>query len=116
MTFTVTYENEEGEEELIEIPARWEVCGLCNGAGQHINPSIDAHGLSREDFDRDPDFAEDYMNGRFDVPCYRCSGRSTEPVPDMSSCSEVKRKIIEEILDNHQLDIREREAEIKYGY
>lgn len=52
----------------------WVICTLCHGDGTHVNPSIDAGGLSREDFDNDPDFAESYMRGDYDVTCARCGG------------------------------------------
>jgi len=50
------------------------VCGLCGGEGKHVAPGIDAGGLSREDLDNDPEFAEAYMRGDYDVPCVRCKG------------------------------------------
>ena len=56
------------------IPVKYEVCGTCDGKGKHVNPSIDSHGLSREDFDEDPDFAEDYFSGFYDVRCAECDG------------------------------------------
>ena len=59
----------------------WEVCGTCEGRGKHVNPSIDAHGLTREDFDEDPDFAESYFRGDYDMPCNECHGRRVVPVP-----------------------------------
>lgn len=68
--------------EYIEIPARFEVCDLCRGRGSHVNPSIDASGLTCDDFDQDPDFEEDYRSGRYDVPCNECEGRRVVPVPD----------------------------------
>lgn len=71
----------------MELPTRWAVCPVCNGAGTHVNPSIDCGGLSAEDFDEDPDFAEDYMAGAYNVPCNRCGGRTTVPEVDVSSLS-----------------------------
>lgn len=52
----------------------WVICTLCHGDGHHVNPAIDAGGLSREDFDDDPDFAEGYRRGDYDVTCVRCGG------------------------------------------
>lgn len=62
------------EEKPYKIRLRWKVCETCDGRGTHVNPSIDAHGISSEDFDEDPDFREEYMSGMYDVPCYECSG------------------------------------------
>jgi len=73
------------EEVEVEVRAIFEVCGTCDGKGSHVNPSIDCGGLSREDFDEDPDFAEDYFSGRHDVTCNACRGRRVYPTiaPDV---------------------------------
>lgn len=78
---------EDGSTVEIALPTRWAVCPVCQGAGTHVNPSIDCGGLSAEDFDEDPDFAEDYMAGAYDVPCNRCGGRTTVPEVDVSRLS-----------------------------
>lgn len=63
------------------VPIRFAVCPLCEGRGQHVNPSIDAHGLTREDFDEDPEFEERYFGGDYDIPCNLCRGEKVVPVP-----------------------------------
>ena len=82
---TMTLTVEDGNEELVEFRARYEVCGLCNGHGKHVNPSIDAHGISADEFYEDPDFADAYRAGAYDVTCYRCGGNRVEPVIDEGS-------------------------------
>lgn len=57
------------------VPLEFEVCFVCNGNGSHVNPSIDAGGLTREDFDEDPDFREAYMSGLYNETCRCCNGR-----------------------------------------
>lgn len=52
----------------------WLVCPVCDGEGKTVNPSIDAHGLTDEDFREDPDFAEDYRSGIYDITCAACHG------------------------------------------
>ena len=52
----------------------WTICPACEGEGKTVNPSIDANGLTAEDFADDPDFADDYRNGRYDVACRACGG------------------------------------------
>lgn len=52
----------------------WTICPACEGEGKTVNPSIDAHGLTSEDFADDPDFAEDYFSGRYDECCRACLG------------------------------------------
>lgn len=88
MTITVffdEYEDDNGNifsDESVELPARFEVCDLCNGKGKHTNPSIDCCGLTREDFAEDPDFAESYFAGHYDVTCNQCNGNRVSPVID----------------------------------
>lgn len=78
--------DEEGDLETeYEVPILWEVCPTCGGRGQYVNPDIDSHGLAREDFDDDPDFAEGYFAGRYDVQCRECGGEKVVPTPDPAS-------------------------------
>lgn len=87
---------DDGDFEEIELPSKWAVCDLCGGAGKHVNPAIDAHGLSAEDLADDPDFRDDYFGGVYDVPCAQCQGRTTIRVPDFSRCSfALKRAYLE---------------------
>lgn len=74
----------EGVEEdgTAELPFVYEVCQICDGKGKHVNPSIDAGGISGEDFYADPDFAEEYMRGVYDVQCYGCGGKRVVPQID----------------------------------
>jgi len=65
---------------VLDVAMKYEVCDLCEGRGTHVNPSIDCCGLTREDFDEDPDFREDYVAGVYDVPCNRCGGKRVVPV------------------------------------
>lgn len=65
-----------------ELPWRYDVCPVCEGKGTHVNPSIDASGLTAADFDDDPDFRDDYMSGHYDQTCNRCQGKRVVPVVD----------------------------------
>lgn len=80
-TITFDIEDDEGFR-AVTVRLEWEVCGTCGGAGKHVNPSIDSHGLTREDFDEDPDFREDYFSGRYDVTCNECGGRRVVPTSE----------------------------------
>ena len=62
-------------------PAKYEVCPVCDGKGKHVNPDIDRNGLTAEDFAEDPDFAESYRSGVYDVACNGCGGRRVVLVP-----------------------------------
>lgn len=80
------------------LPYKNCVCPRCRGEGTHTNPSIDGNGLTREDFDDDPDFREDYMSGMYDVVCWQCKGEKVIKVPDMDRMTDEQRK-------KHQSDI-----------
>lgn len=64
------------------LPAHYEVCDTCHGKGKHVNPSIDAGGISSDDEFWEDDWDYDgpeggqsrYMRGDYDVPCYECKG------------------------------------------
>lgn len=103
-------DNEEEIPVRFERSFRWAVCGVCQGAGKHVNPSIDAdHGITAQEFADDPGFADDYMAGVYSVTCVECGGRRV--VPELRDpCPE---------LDDWQSDIydhrRECEAERRMG-
>jgi len=82
LTITFTMLDEEGEEIEVKLPARYEVCPRCEGEGKHVNPAIDEHGISREEFEEDPDFEEAYFRGDYDVACEECRGNRVIPVVD----------------------------------
>lgn len=63
----------------VPVRAHFEVCGMCRGHGKVVNPSIDCGGISEEDFDRDPDFREEYFAGRYDISCPECKGLRVVP-------------------------------------
>lgn len=81
MLVTLWVEDDDGEEHELTVPFKWIVCDVCEGKGKHVNPSIDAHGISAEEFAEDPDFHEDYMSGVYDQPCNQCHGRRVVPEP-----------------------------------
>lgn len=106
-------EDDDGAEH--EIPTKLEVCPTCKGKGRHVNPSIDAHGISAEEFHEDPDFAEDYMRGVYDVACYECGGCNVVPVVDEKSCSPDLLKMWWAQQDSLGRMYAEMESERRYG-
>lgn len=88
----VVYDDDDVEHEL---PTTWGVCPTCRGEGKHTNPSIDCNGLTRDDFDDDPDFADSYMSGHYDVTCYGCEGLRVVQVIDESRMSDDLRAMWE---------------------
>lgn len=69
--------------ELVRM--KFDCCDLCSGKGTVVNPSIDCGGLTREDFDEDPGFLEDYVGGAYDITCPQCRGKRVHPVIDMKA-------------------------------
>lgn len=108
-----TITNEDGDE--IELPWKWEVCGVCNGQGTHVNPAIDAGGLSHEDLYEDPDFAEGYFSGRYDQTCNGCNGRSTVMVVDWDRLTPEQEAAYEAELRNEAYYQAEVMAERRMG-
>lgn len=74
-------EGANNEKVVHTIGLRWEVCHICNGDGKHMDPSIDAGGLTEEDFEEDPDLRARYLRGEYDMTCGTCHGRTTVPTP-----------------------------------
>jgi hypothetical protein len=116
MQATITVTSDDGDTEWDEeVPFNYGVCPTCDGTGSHVNPSVDAGGISAEDFYEDPGFAEDYMAGVYNVPCYQCKGRRVVPV---MARDNVKPEILA-LLDAEE-EAREesrfvRESERRYG-
>jgi hypothetical protein len=81
--FTVTYEDDEGLEHEVHLPANWEICGDCRGEGKS---SAYLGAFTAEDMHEDPDFADDYMAGHYDRTCDTCHGKGRVLVPDHDAC------------------------------
>ena len=93
------------------IPVRFEVCNVCQGRGNYVNPAIDSHGLTRDDFNADPEFYEDYLSGIYNVRCEGCEGRATVPVPTDKAHKRVLAEEAEDAFTNNL----EREMEMRMG-
>ena len=104
-------EEEDGEPGVLEIECKFEVCPTCDGRGSYVNPNIDRHGLSREDFDEDPEFFEEYRSGMYDQECGHCKGMRVIPIP----LDENIRKRIRQDEAEREAYYREIQAEIDFG-
>jgi hypothetical protein len=104
-------ENEDGEPIYQPIEVDMEVCTTCDGRGAYVNPNIDRHGLSREDFEEDPDFEDGYRNHAYDVQCDHCQGANVIPVPR----NPKEGRMVEECLRDRQESYAEMEAERRMG-
>jgi len=92
-------------------PAKAEVCHCCNGKGTCVNPSIDCHGISMNEFDEDPEFKENYFRGHYDIICPHCNGKNVILVPTTSEGKENYANQLQEEY-NYQAEI---EAERRFG-
>jgi len=115
MQIHFTYENENGEEVTVGIPAKYEVCSGCEGHGKHVDPAVDGNGISQEQFDEDPDFEEAYFAGRYDVTCETCNGNRVEMVPDWEAMKKDIRELYEKHLDDEASYQRTCAYERRYG-
>lgn len=104
---------EDGTE--LQLPVKWVVCTVCDGKGSHVNPAIDAGGISAEQFHDDPDFADEYRRGTYDQTCNRCRGRTTVPGVDWTQLTAEQRTAYEAQLDDDAAYEAERLAEIRAG-
>ena len=106
----------EYDDDLVTVNLKYTVCGLCGGKGTHVNPSIDSHGLSAEDFAEDPDFAEDYFRGVYDQSCNECHGQRVVPTvdPERNPPDVIKR--IQEAEEASYRAAQERYHEMRMGY
>ena len=125
MVWVVVMEDDDGLEETVKLPARYVVCGTCDGKGKHVNPSIDSHGIGEEEWDRDwsHEDKENYHSGMYDIQCNECKGRTTTPSINHELVTKSMNKKWQEALQYEQdrldgiaADARERAAELKYGY
>ena len=109
---------ETDEEITVVAPSEVCVCWRCRGEGKHVNPSIDGSGIPVSVFHEDPEFAEQYFSGAFDVLCEVCSGdRVTREI----NWDEF-RKTMPEIAAAYELELQEaredervRQAELRAG-
>lgn len=60
----------------IEFPCSRMVCPSCDGEGTELRGGLKGAVFTSEDFAEDPEFAENYFGGRYDVACSECKGRN----------------------------------------
>lgn len=104
-TIEFTTEDEDGNEVVHDLPARFEVCPRCGGTGTHVNPSIDGHGITEEERERDwsPEEWDQYLTGFYDVTCYECRGLRVVRIVDEATCDP-------QLLKEYRKQLREDEA------
>ncbi len=108
------YNADTDQDDEIELPTKWEICDICNGNAKHVNPSIDAGGLC-DDMRHDQEFMDDYMSGRYDVPCSPCKGSGKVLVPDYDFLTIVQQEALQEQQEADYASAMESRAERMMG-
>ena len=116
-------ENDEGELEVVEVPAKYEVCWDCEGEGKTLNEILRGAFTSEEFndcFDDDESRAEYFKGGKgcYGVTCKTCKGRTTILAPDDSTeLGKEYAKHQDEVYSEEQADLRTMRMESgDYGY
>lgn len=99
ITLEVTIEDDEHDppKRVVSLPAQWAICGHCRGEGKS---SAYLGAFTREDFDEDPDFAEEYMQGSYDKPCTPCNGTGKVKEVNRDACTTDEQKAALKWLDD----------------
>ena len=104
MKLLFDFEDDEGNEYVVEVPAKFVICNVCNGKGTH-SLAVDGHGITAEEWNNEWSYEEQemYMRGEYDQRCEACegSGKLTEPNWAMMSNKEI------EIISEWQREERE---------
>jgi hypothetical protein len=105
------------EEEDREVAIRFDVCGTCDGRGSHVNPSIDADGISGEEWahEWEEEDREAYLSGAYDVTCAECGGARVVPVPDPNRNPPELLALLAEREEERARDAWERAEERRWG-
>lgn len=103
------------------LDTKYIVCPYCDGEGSYVNPGIehDGGGFTASEWQEacyeDPDFADDYFGGVYNIPCEKCHGKRV--VLDVDEDA-----IDPELLDKYHQYLREesyfaaeRESERRFG-
>ncbi len=98
------------------LPGVNKVCDRCGGTGKHVNPSIDSHGISPEEFNEDPDFRESYFSGVYDITCEACAGEKVVGVVATEKLPPALRKRVAEQIAYDAWDRAEGARERAMGY
>jgi hypothetical protein len=80
-----------------------------------VNPNIDRQGISSDEMMADPDFANAYMNGVYDVTCETCEGRNVVDELDRDAAHEDDVTDWDRWCDQERAYLAERAAEMAAG-
>lgn len=101
------------------LPGKFEVCPECEGSGTELYGSLKGAVFTPEDFANDPEFAEDYFGGSYDVACSKCKGLRVVPTADLTRCTFAEKRLLVQLRQAERARYESRleaEAERKYLY
>lgn len=127
MTVRVSFEGhddlefEVDEDCCVTFPMRFTVCITCGGKGKHVNPSIDSHGITSDEWEQEWSNEERqmYIGGFYDVDCYECGGMRVVPDISMDELTEemgLAIRLIDEMIIKSAREARDRARELEMGY
>jgi len=115
-------EDEDGNETEATLPGKPEVCSRCNGKGRHVNPSIDGHGITQDEWENEWSYEEQemYLSGGYDITCDECKGLRVVLVPnELVIQTDEKLKELYKLYNDYWEDMyamqREYESERRMG-
>ena len=99
ITFTFTHVARSGLEFTIVVPGKRSVCPECDGSGVTLCDGLRGVALSSQEFFEDPDFAERYYGGHYDVKCDHCNGNNVVVDPDEDRMTKRQKFLFELFMD-----------------
>lgn len=117
-TIPFEYEDDDGNLQYADLPARYDVCPDCEGKGTTLNENLRGAFTAREFyecFDDEESRAEYFKGGDgiYGVPCKTCEGKRVVPVVDEKACDEALLKKYRDHVESEERYERERRAEIQ---
>ena len=112
ISIEVVFEDDNGDEVVVDIPARYEVCSDCEGHGSVLNESMRFHAYTEEEFsDFSDEDREQYFKrgGIYDVVCSTCKGMRVEKVLDTDAKLTSEQKEALKLMREREADDREYE-------
>ena len=106
------------ENQEVRCTSRWQPCSQCGGKGSMVNPSIDCGGISAQDFAEDPDFADAYFSGHYDVQCSACRGTGEEHILEHDTSNPLYNWCCDRLEEHYEMEAEiaaERAAEMRWG-
>lgn len=94
--------DDEEDNTLIQLALKPEVCCRCSGTGKTLYGSLEGMAFTQSDFDEDPDFREELMDGVYDVPCPDCMNTGVVLTLDKN---ENPKEIVERIMNYAELKL-----------